>query len=154
MNYSKTIDKILTVFLTISIITASALTIYVIITPKKGEEFTEFYILGEGGKAAGYPSSLAAGEEGEIIVGVVNHEYKNVSYLFRAEIENRTIGEKEIQLAHNETFEFPFTFSFPETSEKGKKKLEFFLFKENQSEDGSINASEPYRELHLWIDVR
>jgi len=154
MNYSKTIDKILTVFLTISIITASALTIYVIITPKKGEEFTEFYILGEGGKAVGYPSSLAAGEEGEIIVGVVNHEYKNVSYLFRAEIENRTIGEKEIQLAHNETLEFPFTFSFPETSEKGKKKLEFFLFKENQSEDGSINASEPYRNLHLWIDVR
>ena len=154
MNYTKTIDKILTVFLTISIITASALAIYVIITPKKGEEFTEFYILGEKGKAAGYPSSLSAGEEGEVIVGVVNHEYKNVSYLFRAEIENRTIGEKEIQLAHNETLEFPFTFSFPETSEKGKKKLEFFLFKENQSEDGGINAAKPYRNLHLWIDVR
>ncbi len=154
MQNSKTLDKILTVLLIISIITASALTIYVIITPKKGEEFTEFYILGKEGKAADYPTSLSAGEEGEVIVGVVNHEYKNVSYLFRAEMENRTIGEKEIQLAHNETLEFPFTFTFPETSEKGMNKLKFFLFKENQSEGGSINASEPYRELHLWIDVR
>ena len=64
MKNSKTLDKILTVLLIISIITASALTIYVIITPKKGEKFTEFYILGEGGKAADYPSSLSVGEEG------------------------------------------------------------------------------------------
>ena len=35
---SKTVDKILTVILIIAIITAAALTIYVIITPKKGEE--------------------------------------------------------------------------------------------------------------------
>jgi len=148
---SKTLDKILTVILIIAIITAAALTIYVIITPKKGEEFTEFYILGEEGNASGYPSSLSAGEEGTVIVGVVNHEYEPISYLFRVEIGNRTVGEREIQLAHNETLEFPFTFTFTE-SEKGKKKLELFLFKENETE--GIGAAEPYRELHLWIDVR
>ncbi|NQE04540.1 hypothetical protein C5S32_01600 [ANME-1 cluster archaeon GoMg1] len=146
---AKTLDKILTVILIIAIITAAALTIYVIITPKKGEEFTEFYILGEGGNASNYPSNLSAGEEGTVIVGVVNHEYEPVTYLFRAEIENKTIGEREMQLAHNETVEFPFTFS---GSEKGKKKLEFLLFKQNQSE--SINLTTPYRELHLWIDFR
>ncbi|HJH26534.1 MAG TPA: hypothetical protein C5S37_07095 [Methanophagales archaeon] len=151
MRDSKTLDKILTVLLIISIITASALTIYVIITPKKGEEFTEFYILGEEDKAADYPSSLSAGEEGTVIVGVVNHEYETASYLFRAEIENKTIGEREMQLAHNETVEFPFTFSVS-GGEKGKKKLEFLLFKQNQSE--SINLTAPYRELHLWIDFR
>lgn len=151
MQDSKTLDKILTVLLIISIIAASALTIYVIITPKKGEEFTEFYILDEAGKAADYPTSLSIGEEGEVIVGVVNREYENISYLFRAETENRTIGEKEIELAHNETLEFPFTFSFT-ASEKGRKKLKFVLFKGNQSE--GIGAAEPYRELHLWIDVR
>jgi uncharacterized membrane protein len=111
MKNAKTLDKILTVILIIAIITAAALTIYVIITPKKGEEFTEFYILGEGGNASNYPSSLSAGEEGTVIVGVVNHEYEPISYLFRAEIENKTFGEKEIQLAHNETVEFPFTFT-------------------------------------------
>jgi len=79
-----------------------------------------------------------------VIVGVVNHEYKNVSYLFRARLENRTIGERSFQLAYNETLEFPFIF----TGEgEGRKKLEFLLFKENQTEI-------PYRELHLWVIVQ
>ena len=151
MKNAKTLDKILTVILIIAIITAAALTIYVIVTPKKGEEFTEFYILGEGGNASNYPTSLSAGEEGTVIVGVVNHEYEPVAYLFRAEIENKTFGERNVQLAHNETVEFLFTFSFS-GGEKGKKKLEFLLFRQNQSE--SINLTAPYRELHLWIDFR
>ncbi len=112
---TKVLDKILTVLLIISITAASALTIYVITAPKKGE----------------------------VIAGVVNHEYEPVSYMFRVEIENRTIGEKSFQLAHNETLEFPFMFT---ASEKGKKKLEFLLFKEG--------AATPYRNLHLWIDIQ
>ncbi|MDI6811475.1 MAG: DUF1616 domain-containing protein [archaeon] len=140
----ETLDKILTVILIIAIITALAATVYIIVTPKKGEEFTEFYILGPSGKAADYPTDLSVGERGEVKVGVVNHEYESVSYLFRAVIENRTIGEKSFQLAHNETLEFPFVFS---VEEKGGKKLEFLLFKENQTE-------KPYRELHLWVNVR
>lgn len=140
---TKVLDKILTVLLIISITAASALTIYVITAPKKGEEFTEFYIIGPSGKAADYPTSLSVGEKGEVIVGVVNHEYEPVSYLFRVEIEKRTIGEKSFQLAHNETLEFPFMFT---ASEKGKKKLEFLLFKEG--------AATPYRNLHHWIDIQ
>jgi len=124
------LDRVLTVILLIAIITALVATVYVIITPKHGEEFTEFYILGPSGKAADYPTDLSVGECGEVIVGVVNHEYKNVSYLFRARLENRTIGERRFQLAHNETLEFPFIF----TGEgEGRKKLEFLLFKENQT---------------------
>jgi uncharacterized membrane protein len=142
---SKWLDKILTVILIIAIITALAATVYIIVTPKKGEEFTEFYILGPSGKVADYPRDLSVGERGEVIVGVVNHEYENVSYLFRAEIENITIGEKSFQLAHNETHEFLFVFT---VEEKGEKKVEFLLFKEDEG------AATPYRELHLWIDIR
>jgi len=144
----RSLDKILTIILLIAIATALAMTVYVIVTPKKGEEFTEFYILGPGGKAMDYPTDLSAGEKGEVIVVVVNHEYENLSYLFRAEIENRTIGEKKFQLAHNETFEFPFVFTVTGSQdEKERKKLEFLLFKENQTE-------KPYRELHLRIKVQ
>jgi uncharacterized membrane protein len=139
----KNLDKILSIILIITIIIALAMVMYVIVTPKKGEEFTEFYILGTGGKAAEYPTSLSVGEIGEVIVGVVNHEYEDVSYLFRAEIDNRSIGEKRLQLAHNETLEFPFVFT---TEEIGRKKLEFKLFKENKT-------NETYRDLHLWIDI-
>lgn len=139
----KNLDKILSIILIITIIIALAMVIYVIVTPKRGEEFTEFYILGTGGKAAEYPTSLSVGEIGEVLVGVVNHEYEDVSYLFRVEIDNRSIGEKRLQLAHNETLEFPFMF----TAEGiGRKKLEFKLFKENKT-------NESYRDLHLWIDI-
>ena len=141
---TRSLDKILTIILLIAIITAVAMTVYVIVTPKIGEKFTEFYILGPGGNATDYPTSLSVDDKGEVIVGVVNHEYENVSYLFKAEIENRTIGEKSFQLAHNETLEFPFVFTMNENS--GRKKLEFLLFR--------VNQSEPYRELHLWIDVQ
>jgi uncharacterized membrane protein len=139
----KNLDKILSIILIITIITALAMVIYVIVTPKRGEEFTEFYILGTGGKAAEYPTSLSVGEIGEVLVGVVNHEYEDVSYLFRAEMDNRSIGEKRLQLAHNETLEFPFVFT---AEEIGRKKLEFKLFKENKT-------NESYRDLHLWMDI-
>ena len=138
---SERLDKVLTIIFVIAIITALAAMIYVIVTPKKGEEFTEFYILGPGGKATDYPTNLSSAEKGEVIVGVVNHEYETVSYLFRAEIENRTIGTKSFQLAHNETLEFPFVFT---AEEKGKKKLEFLLLKEG--------TATPYLNLHLWIE--
>jgi uncharacterized membrane protein len=41
----KCIDKILTVVLIISIIFAISMLIYVIVTPKEGEKFTEFYFI-------------------------------------------------------------------------------------------------------------
>ena len=41
------------------------MTAYVIITPKEGEKFTEFYILGPNGTASDYPTELKVGEEGE-----------------------------------------------------------------------------------------
>jgi len=36
--------------------------VYVIVTPKQGEKFTEFYILGPEGMADDYPTDLAVGE--------------------------------------------------------------------------------------------
>ena len=41
------------------------MTAYVIITPKEGEKFTEFYILGPNGTASDYPTELKVGKGGE-----------------------------------------------------------------------------------------
>jgi uncharacterized membrane protein len=49
-----------------------------------------------------------------------------------------------IQLAHNESLEFPFVFT---AEERGRKKLEFKLFK------GNI-TNESYRDLHLLMDIK
>lgn len=50
-----------------SILGAIGTLAYVIITPKAGERFTEFYILGLEGKADNYPDELTVGEEGRVI---------------------------------------------------------------------------------------
>jgi uncharacterized membrane protein len=147
-------DKILTVILVISIIFAISMTIYVIITPKEGEKFTEFYVLGPGGKAEDYPTNLKVGEEGEVIIGVVNHEYANVTYPLEVRLNGRVIDEKSVELMHNETWESPFLFKA--TNAGNDQKLEFLLFKNpyNKSVYEKGYKEEPYRSLHLWVDVK
>ncbi len=97
---------------------------YVIASPKEGEKFTEFYILGPNGKASDYPTNLTAGETGSVIFGVVNHEYATINYKLMIKLNNKTLNEENITLANNEKFEKTFNF----TAGSGQKqKLEFFI---------------------------
>ena len=160
------IDKILSVILIISIAIAISMTAYVIIAPKEGEKFTEFYILGPEGKAESYPTNLTLGEEGQVIIGVVNQEYANATYLLEIRLNGEVLGKEGIELMHNETWESPFVFNAVEKGEN--QNLEFLLYKNpfNKSvykpfEKSFIkNASqktlreEPYRSLHLWVEVK
>ena len=148
------VDKILTAILIISIVLALSVTVYVIITPKEGEKFTEFYVLGPGGMAEEYPTNLTVGEEGEVIIGVVNHEYAAVSYQLELKVNGGVIDQKSIVLTHNETWESPFTFKPKKAGED--QKLEFLLYKNpfNKSVYGEEDEEEIYRALHLWVDVK
>jgi len=87
---SSKLDKALTVILIIAIITSIGTLAYVITHPKPGERFTEFYILGPGGKAADYPTQLRAGQNGTVIIGIVNHEGRNVTYYVQIWLVNLT----------------------------------------------------------------
>ena len=124
------------------------MTVYVIITPKEGEKFTEFCVLGPGGKAEDYPTNLTVGEEGEVIIGIVNNEYTNTSYQLEVRLNGEVIDEKSIELIlmHTETWESPFTFRATKAGED--QKLEFLLYK-----DG-LKEPEPCRSLHLWVDAQ
>ncbi len=74
------LDRALTIILVCSIAASLIALAYVIAVPKQGEKFTEFYILGPGGKAANYPTSLTVDEEASLIIGIANHEYRTVYY--------------------------------------------------------------------------
>jgi len=73
-------DKTLSIILVVTVLGALGVMGYVIATPKVGEKFTEFYILGQEGNAGSYPSELTVGEEGRVIAGIVNNEYETVGY--------------------------------------------------------------------------
>ena len=113
-------------------------------TPKQGEKFTEFYILGPGGMAYDYPTEVVSGENSTVIVGIVNHEYEVVNYTMLIEFNNATIMETAAKLDHNETWEQPTSYVLDDPG--ADQKLEFLLYREG-------NFTAPYRDLHLWVNV-
>lgn len=84
------LDKALTIILAASIIIAALSFVYIIVIPKTGEKFTEFYLLGSGGKAEGFPKNLTLGNNASVTIGLVNHEYKLVNYTIEIWLVNQT----------------------------------------------------------------
>ena len=138
------LDKVLSILLVLAIFFALGSIFYVVTTPKVGEKFTEFYILGKDGKAEGYPQNLSFGEKGEVIVGVVNHEYRPVKYYLIVKMgdfyKSRT---GPIQLDYGEKWEKPVNFSAYQWHKN--LKVEFLLFRQGDKK--------PYRSTHLWVNV-
>ncbi len=66
--------KLLSIVLIIALLGALGALGYFIAAPKVGGKFTEFYILGQGDKAADYPRELKIGQAGKVVVGIINHE--------------------------------------------------------------------------------
>jgi len=140
---SKT-ERILSIVLIISIILAISTTAYIIVKPKEGEKFTEFYILGPDGKASNYPTNLTTGQNGSVIIGVVNHEYTTTDYLLLVKVNNSTLQNQTLTLTSGQKMEIPFNFT---AGTSGQKKMEFLLYK-------LPNNDTAYRSLHLWLNVR
>jgi len=138
------LDRVLSVLLIVSILVAIGSIIYVVTMPKTGEKFTEFYILGPGGKAEGYPTDLAVGQQGQVIVGVVNHEYALVNYTVQVKLGDTiqsTIGP--IALSDQQKWENPVAFSV--SAPQQNLQVQFLLFRQGDTA--------PYRSLHLWVNA-
>ena len=145
-------DKVLSVVLAVAIVGAIGTLGYAVATPRVGEKFTEFYILDLDGKAENYPTELKVGEEGRVIVGIVNHEQEEASYRVEVWIDGekaklRIDGEDRdeiiVELENEEEWTEEVGFVLQKAGEK--QKVEFVLYK-----DGEPYFEEP---LHLWIDV-
>ena len=135
--------KVLSIILVMSIIALSVILVYIIATPKIGERFTEFYLLGPNGTASDYPTDLGVGEKGKVIIGIVNHEYENITYRLEVNVNVSLIYEEHIFLIENEKWENPFIFKA--TNKGENQKLEFLLYKDQQIE--------AYRILYIWISI-
>jgi uncharacterized membrane protein len=144
-----------TVSLVLALVVAVAIAslTYMVATPKVkvGEKFTEFYILGLNGTAENYPTELRVGEEGDVIVGIVNHEQSRMSYRVEVWIDGeqaklRIDGEDryeiDVELENAGKWEQVVGF-VPQKA--GRQKVEFVLYREG----------EPYfkEPPYLWVDV-
>lgn len=164
------LNKLLNIILAIFIIIAVALLVYVIVTPKTGEQFTDFYILGSKGVAEDYPTYLIAGENNGVILGIVNHEGQTINYTIevwlidQTTVFNETTQENESVYNHmlfidkitvmlNRTpadiekrwepqWEYNYTFAINKTGEN--LKLQFLLFKVPTQD---YNQNEDYHDI-------
>ena len=156
-----TIDKALVIGTVVLLLVSAGLAVHIITTPRTGERFTQFYVLGSQGMADDYPDQLQVGEAATIFVGVINNEHQEVDYTlviglgrdldsmtsiggFDDHFEfpsNNTYYETELTLEHLERMEYNISFSI---QEPGEYKFVMYLLR-----DGDI-----YRNLHLWVHVR
>ena len=150
------LDKALTVVLIAAIVVSIGALAYVVTHPKPGEAFTEFYILGPNGKASDYPTNLTVGENATVIIGIVNHEHRTVTYYVQIWLVNLTWDAKTnttvihdiykmpgwfnvtlkpvpVNLEGNWTPEFQKRYTFS-IDRPGKWQLWFLLFKDSQPE--------------------
>ena len=140
-----TLDRVLSIILVVAVLGALGMLGYVIATPKVGERFTEFYILGLSGKATDYPKEIRVGEEAKVIVGIVNHEHEMVTYRVEVNIDgvkNNEVGP--ILLANEQKWEEIVSFTPDKTGDN--QKVDLTLYKNQEAKP----CLEP---LHLWIDV-
>ena len=140
------VDKVLSIILIMAILGAMGTLSYVIVKPKVGEKFTEFYILGLEGKAIDYPRELKVGEPGEVMVGIINREHETVSYWVKVTIDgvrNNEVGP--LVLEHDEKWEEVVSFTPHRAGDS--RKAEFLLYKDKESETY-------LKPLRLWIDVK
>ena len=134
----------LTVILLAAIAGTIGTIVYAVGTPRASEKFTEFYILGPGGKAADYPRQMILGTSARIIAGVVNHEGENVTYRIEIAMNGTSLGRVDNFILANEgKWEEPV--SFNATVVGDNQSVQFLLFR-----DANATA---YRSLHLWLDV-
>jgi uncharacterized membrane protein len=139
------LNKCLSVFLALSIIGAVGTLIYFGANPKVGETFTEFYILGPGGKAENYPQQLTLGETANVTVGVINHENIPTNYRVKVLMSGQESDDTgPILLGDGEKWENVMTFT--PTMSGDNQKVEFLLYK-------SDNMTSPANSLHLWVNV-
>jgi len=178
----KPIDRILTIILIIAILIVIISLIYVITTPKTGEQFSELYILGPTGKATGYPRNLTTQENATITIGLANHENQPNNYTIQIWLINQTTLNNNQTIYNQMYYLNNITTTLPHQpiniekqwqpqwttnytihiNRTGIFKLAFLLFKNNtKTYNTNIDyhaiadqiINNAYLENHLWITV-
>ena len=144
-NSHKGWDRVLSIILVLIVLGTIGMLAYQVASPGTKERFTVFYILGLNGQAADYPTKLKVGEEGKVIIGIINREQAVATYRVEIRIDgmvNNEIGP--ITLQHNEKWQDVVRFTPVQVGDK--QKVEFLLYKAGQT---GI-----YQQLYLYVDVQ
>jgi uncharacterized membrane protein len=159
-------DQVVSALLIIAVLVTAVTAVYVVVVPKEGETFTEFYILGPDHLAFGYPKEFVPGRGQSITIGIGNHEFTGVTYFVEIFAVNQSagsvngpgiidrmerIGGYERFLAHNTTQEDTVTFIIRDAGFNQVRVLLFRTSPPPDTEGGPDRIDASYRDLRLWI---
>ncbi len=112
--------------------------------PYEAERYTEFYVLDRSQKIP-YASPLVSdGQDINLKVGIVSHEYDETSYQIQAKIGDEILySSSDIMLTDQEEWQGDLSIELPNNPSQ-TLPLQIHLFKDGDNQ--------PYRNLHLWLD--
>ena len=117
---------------------------YTLARPPEKPPFTEFYILGMESRADDCPLELKLGEEGAVIVGIVNHEHETTNYRIEVVVEdNKSYELSPIVLRPEEKWHRELKFTPGQVAKR--QKVEFRLNKD---------TGKPGEVRYIWVDVK
>ncbi|CAJ35713.1 DUF1616 domain-containing protein [Methanocella arvoryzae] len=142
------IDKVLGIAIVAALLVSAGTVSYMVFMPGQVEQFTEFYLTGPEHNIGGYPSDFVLGEQLPVIVGIVNHEKREMTYDLQIQlVDNNTttvLSTERVVLGDNQTWEK--TAQIKPDRLGTRMKLDFLLYA-----DG--NTAIPYHQCRLWINV-
>ncbi len=137
--------RVLNAMILLTLLACIAAVGYVVTATPASEPFTEFYLLGQGGKAADYPKEMSLGEEARVTVGVVNHEHRVVSYRVQIVMAGKASQELgPLSIADGQKWEGQIALV---PQQEGSQQIEFLLY-----EVGATNAL--VKPLFLNVNVK
>jgi uncharacterized membrane protein len=164
------LSRTLSVILILSILGTIGTLAYTIASPKVGERFTEFYILGQEGEAAGYPqnfilsngvvTSVDYGDDnivqdstGKLTIGIINREQQDTTYTVKIQFDGKATGILvdgndvaqlgPVTLQNDEEYEIEIGFAPTHTGDNQRVDIILLV-------DGKPYFDDP---LHIWINV-
>ena len=121
-------NKLVIAVVVIAILGTICAVVYVMTTPKTGDTFTEFYILGPEGRAENYPKELSVGEEARVIMGIINREHRPLTYRVDVAIDGiRNNGIGPVSLENDMKWEVELSFT-PQVA-GDNQRVEFLLYR-------------------------
>ena len=138
----KTANLVFSVSLVVIILTVIASIIYLTGKHNPSDYFTEFYILDESGKAIDYTDSITVGEAADFTLGIVNHEYADISYCIESLVDGVSIGNL-VYIVVQDGQKWEQTVAVSHLIPGFRQKIEFLLYKND----------ELLHQLYIWVDV-
>lgn len=140
-------ERLLTAGLAVLLLVLLAGVAYVAVTPgATSDPYTEFYVLGENGSAAGYPTDIEVGETGHVLIGIANEENRDTTYTVVLSLDDEEIDRLTVTLENGESWEERAAVT---PTSVGQQHFRVDLYR-----GASVDPDEePYRQTGIWIDV-